>query len=288
MAMAVAGRCGVCAARVATDGGERPVRSRRRVGGSPHRLGRARPAGGVDVRHSDAAGASGPSGGARFAHRRGGGGARAAVGREPGCERRKVGAGQRRRLQPGVDGRRDPHHRQSAHLVDRRSARRPHSMAARRAGGPRPRAGPLRGRPVPFLYRCRHGGALHHRWAPEHGASPALQHEPADPADPGAGGDAARDVSRAAGHPPGRPAADRHRAVDRRGAGPVGGRHPRGRDRQPRRQAGRLLELSVAQGALEPAAGRAVHPGRPRVDRLYVSRWRTRRSSPRPGPRRRP
>ena len=55
-----------------------------------------------------------------------------------------------------------------------------------------------------------------------------------------------------------------------RGAGPVGGRHPCRRDRQPRRQARRLLELSVAQVALHPAAGRAVHAGRSGVDRLHV------------------
>ena len=207
---------------------------------------------------------------------------------EPGRQRRQVGPRDRRRLQPGVAGCGDAHHRRPAHLACRRPARRPHPLAAGRARGPRPRAGALRSRSVPLLHRRRHRRALHHRRAAEHGAAAALQHEPAGPADPGAGGDAARDVPRAAGHSPGRPAADRHPRSGRARRG-AGGRATPSSSR-PSTWSTSPTRTGALRGASRapPCGWSSGSPGSAPSRSTTRSRWRIRRSSSGRGPRRRP
>ena len=125
---------------------------------------------------------------------------------------------QRRRLQTRSGWTREP-----ASSADRRTAlvvdppEGCHPLDPGEEDRERPRAGPLRRRPRSTRTpTSTPASACDYGRPAQHGAAAALQHEHAHLPDARTGGDAARDVPRAAGHPAGRPAPDRH---ERNGSG---------------------------------------------------------------------
>ena len=77
---------------------------------------------------------------------------------------------------------------------------------------------------------------------------------------PGPRGNRPRDVQRAAHHPPRRPAARRHRTVERRAARTLGGRHARGRVARFPQPPPRPLDQYLAHPVAPDAPRRALHP----------------------------